>query len=50
MIGFSWPIFRRVSEVNSTTITAQLVLTQCLGSHAPQHGAGELENGCSLGA
>lgn len=40
MIGFIWPIFRRVSEVNSTAITAQLVLTQCLGSHAPQHGAG----------
>lgn len=35
MIGFIWPIFRRMSEVNSTAITAQLVLTHCLGSHTP---------------
>lgn len=35
MIGFIWPIFRRMSEVNSTAITAQLVLTHCLGSRTP---------------
>lgn len=35
MIGFIWPIFRRMSEVNSTAINAQLVLIHCLGSHTP---------------
>lgn len=35
MIGFIWPIFRRMSEVNSTAISAQLVLIHCLGSHTP---------------
>jgi len=29
MTGFIWPIFRRMSEVNSTAITAQLVLAHC---------------------
>lgn len=35
MIGFIRPIFRRMSEVNSTAITAQLVFAHCLECSSP---------------
>lgn len=40
MIGFIWPIFRRMSEVNSPAITAQLVFPTARSAAPGQRGAG----------
>lgn len=39
MIGFIGPIFRRMSEVNSTAITAQLVFPTARSAAPGQRGA-----------